>query len=146
MRRLIIQNVSVFDSINRKLLQPQTVVIEQDKFSWIGLNDSYEKQESDLVIDGTNKFLFPGMLDCHVHLLIGHEFVTAPYESAFRTKDGEKILAGLRNAQKYLVAGFTTIRDCGGPEYASPSIRDSIASGMHYGPRMLVAEKTIGHI
>ena len=126
-------------------MDPQTVVIENGVFSWIGVDASFSKADSDILIDGKNKFLFPGLIDCHVHLLMTHDDIINPYERFYRTKDGEKILTGLKNAQKYLVSGFTTLRDCGaGFQYSTPAIRDSIASKTFVGPRLLVAENTIG--
>ena len=144
MSRTVFQNVKIFDSIHKILTGLQTVIIEGEKFSWIGNDEQYSKQPSDQVIDGKDTFLLPGMFDCHVHLLHGHDFVLTPYETRFRTKDGEKIINGLKNAQKYLVSGYTTLRDCGGNvKYGTPAIRDSIENGVFYGPRLIVAEQTI---
>ena len=124
--------------------EPHTVAIENGLFTWIGADASFSENDSDIIIDGKNKYLFPGLIDCHVHLVASHDEILAPYSTIFRTKDGEKIITGLKNAQKYLVSGFTTIRDCGaGLEYSTPAIRDSIASKTFIGPRLLVAEHTI---
>lgn len=145
MSRVVIQEVKIFDSINKVLKEPQTVIIEGGKFVWIGTNAEYTKQESDELIDGKGKFLLPGMFDCHVHIMMNHDFGFQPYEAMFRTKDGEKIINGLKNAQRYLVRGFTTIRDCGGfLKYSTPAIRDALENNVYYGPRLIVAEQTIG--
>jgi imidazolonepropionase-like amidohydrolase len=144
MGRLVIHNVSYFDAQNKVLIDSQTVIISKNKFSKICNSSDYEKNEEDTIIDGTGKFLFPGLIDCHVHLSFQQEFVTQPYESIFRTKDGEKLLLALKNVQMHLVSGFTTLRDCGSRwKYMMASLRDSITNGTFFGPRLLVSDVPI---
>lgn len=144
MSRLVIKDVTYFDVTNKKLVDGHTIVIEKNKFNRILKKNEFSPKEDDIIINGNGKYLFPGLIDCHVHLSFEQEIVTQPYESFFRTKDGEKLLSALRYSQKYLVSGFTTLRDCGSRwKYMMPALRDSIANGTFYGPRLLVADVAI---
>jgi hypothetical protein len=62
-----ITNVSVFDSVNRQMLPPQSVVIEGDRIQAIG--PSVAVPQGALVVNGQGQFLIPGLIDAHVHLV-----------------------------------------------------------------------------
>lgn len=80
--------------------------------------------------------LLPGLIDCHTHL-IGNPS-PAPYDS-LRETTARAAIEGVANARATLEAGFTTVRDLGGREYADVALRDAIAAGRVPGPRMFVA-------
>ncbi|HIF19299.1 MAG TPA: hypothetical protein EYQ72_02305, partial [Gammaproteobacteria bacterium] len=66
---LIIENITLIDAENPVRLK-QTVLIEDGKIqSIIDPTEIIEEQEnSHTVIDGSGKFLIPGLWDAHVHL------------------------------------------------------------------------------
>jgi len=63
---IAITNVSVFTTAEDSLRSNQTVLIKGDKIAAIGKGISIPKQYQ--IIDGTGKFLIPGLIDSHVHL------------------------------------------------------------------------------
>lgn len=92
------------------------------------------------VVDLRSAFVTPGLIDAHVHLeSVGDE---PHYESAY-ILPGELAIRAVKNARADLMAGFTTVRDCGGTEYISHSIRDGIARGDIEGPRVFSAGRCI---
>lgn len=69
-----ITNVSVIPMDRNTVLKNQTVVIEGDKITAIGPSKSTKAPQGVTVIDGRGKFLIPGLVDSHVHLLSPDQF------------------------------------------------------------------------
>jgi len=88
------------------------------------------------VVDAGNRTVLPGMIDCHVHLLLNWK------NQGFNPMSSPQgVLWGVHNVRTYLDRGFTTIRDAGEGDsaYGQIALRDSIASGLVDGPRMVTA-------
>ncbi len=86
------------------------------------------------VIDLSKATVLPGLFDLHCHFLDDVDGVT-------RGSAADNALSGVRNAEKVLLSGFTTIRNPGGggPNYAGCSVRDAVNRGWFIGPRILIA-------
>lgn len=93
------------------------------------------------VIDTTGMTVMPGLIDCHVHILFSGKPETTA-EFGRRSRD-EILLEGLKNAQKNLEGGITTIRDCGGRDYIEKVIKKAINKGDFDGPTIHIAGKFI---
>lgn len=99
------------------------------------------------VIDLSDRFVLPGLMDAHVHLQ--HE----PSYSRRRTERGDRYppspnapgngAEGAVNAVVYarrtLNAGFTTVRDVGSDDQSVFAVRNAINAGRMIGPRILVS-------
>lgn len=94
-----------------------------------------EETQCDHEVDGTGKFLLPGVIDCHAHstMVCG----TRHMPDFFASSDAELTLDGAINAEKMVRCGITTIRDCGGRHFETLAVRDYINKGKLIGPRML---------
>ena len=94
-----------------------------------------EETQCDHEVDGTGKFLLPGVIDCHAHstMVCG----TRHMPEFFASSDAELTLDGAINAEKMVRCGITTIRDCGGRRFETLAVRDYINKGKLVGPRML---------
>jgi imidazolonepropionase-like amidohydrolase len=100
------------------------------------------------VIDLRDRFVLPGLIDCHVHLrqeragFAGQlgDVTVSPAMLAY-----EAAVA----ARKTLEAGFTTVRNLGDSEGTTLALRDAVAAGMVPGPRIVDAgagiSATAGH-
>ncbi|NHK31325.1 MAG: amidohydrolase family protein [Asgard group archaeon] len=139
--RLVIQSGNVFDSLTGKINKDYTVVIEDKKISWIGKNSSFDKEKNDNVINVSEKFVLPGLVECHVHL--DGSGTTQEEREFMRTKSSMWPYIALANAQKHLMSGFTCVRDCGSfPDFA-PSLRRIFDQGLIAGPRLLVSNRVL---
>ena len=99
---------------------------------------AYQPLPEDTVIDASAHTVMPGLVDCHVHTRSSGEPSERGGDST-QTTVPQFTLRALRNAQKDLEAGFTTIRDLGSMGYIDIALRDAFEKGEYAGPRMRVA-------
>lgn len=117
---LAISNVSVIDVDDGVVVPGQTILIDDGKIVSVSASDTYTGIAAES-IDGTGKFVIPGLIDMHVHT----------------NRDGLPLL---------LEHGVTTIRDMG--THFAPlepnsggqlAMRAEIAAGTLAGPEMFLA-------
>ncbi len=84
----------------------------------------------------------PGLIDAHVHSSMNGEGDHTVKN--VRSTIGALTLYSLKNVQDDLMAGFTTLRDCGASYFTDVAVRNAINAGDFIGPRMLVAGKAMG--
>ena len=98
----------------------------------------------DTVIDLSDHFVLPGLIDCHVHLT--GEFGPRHKLELVEETPTAVALHAARNARVTLEAGFTTVRDLGeigGAGDAIFSLRSAVAKGYVPGPRIFAAGSII---
>jgi len=120
---LVIRHVNVVDVATGRLLADQSVAVAGGKIVRVGPS-SQDRYEARQKLDGTGRFLIPGLWDMHVHFRGGDSLAAA----------NKKSLA------LYLAHGITTVRDCGGD--LTPRIfewRREEAAGTLAGPRIFTS-------
>ena len=117
----------------------QTIVVEDDQIvdvrSGFASADDFDGDVT--VIDLSNKFVLPGLMDMHVHLQ--GELGPKNDRDALRMSDQLKQMRSLHFAMKTLKAGFTTVRDVGSSPQEMYAMRDAIENGWIDGPRIIAA-------
>ena len=93
------------------------------------------------LIDLSDQFVLPGLMDMHVHLT-GELSPTSRTEALFMSTT-MNALRGAHFAAKTLRAGFTTVRDLGAKPEAIFALRDAIKEGYVDGPRVFAAGSAI---
>lgn len=119
---LVLRNVTIVD-IKRNRLEPRRdVVIVGDRIVGIQAGGTARAPKRGRVLDGSDKFLMPGLWDFHVHVF------SAPGEEDFALP-------------LYILSGVTGVRDAGAlrslPE--QQRIAAAIERGERVGPRLVLA-------
>ena len=148
--RTIIRSERLFDGTGAAPRAAE-IVIEGDRIVDVFDGAGTVAGSDDRVLDLGGGTLLPGLIDAHVHIVGSGE----PGDSAFGLGDVVNSIPAvtlncLRNAQRDLAAGFTTVRDAACRYYADISVRDAINRGEHVGPRIwacgLGITSTSGHM
>lgn len=118
------------------------VVIENGRFIAVGQRDTLTlPAQVDETIELDGYTLLPGLMDMHVHLT--SDASVHGYKRLQRSTSRAAI-TGVQKAERTLMAGFTTVRNVGAPNYADVALRDAINDGDVLGPRMFVSGPSIG--
>jgi imidazolonepropionase-like amidohydrolase len=140
----------ILDVRSGKVLTSQVIVVKGNKI--ISVTDvATFKQPTDSVIDLSNYYVLPGLIDCHTHVLLQGDITSEDYDvQILKESVPYRTLRASKSAARSLLNGFTTIRDLGteGAGYADVDIKKAINNGVIPGPRMFVstlAINTTGH-
>jgi len=123
----------------QKPLTHQSVIIQDGKIigvkaGFIGAA-SYGKNAQ--VIDLSNAFVMPGLMDMHVHLQ--GQLGPKNDSETLRMSDADIAMRSVYFAHKTLLAGFTTVRDLGSKPEQMHALRDAINKQYITGPRIISA-------
>lgn len=128
-RKILINNVNIFDGKENKLTKGN-ILIEENLIKAISTDAILTNPEDEIIIiDGKGKYVMPGLIDAHSHLLFESISQTQAmmYDYAFLN------LFAAKAAEKQLLRGFTTVRDLGG---GSLTLAKAIDMGLVVGPRV----------
>lgn len=139
--QILIKNVNIFDGKSDKLVKGQNVLVENNLIKAIG-KKTIATVKGATIIDGGGRTLMPGLIDGHVHVMINGDYGALEH-------DMDIIDIGIRSTvvvKRFLMDGFTTIRDMGGPTFG---LQRNIDSGLIVGPRLYPSgafiSQTSGH-
>jgi len=114
---VVIRNVTVIPMTGAGPAANQSVVIRDGRIAEIGPSAQVSAPDGASVVDGTDKYLIPGLFEMHAH-----------------TSKTRSSALGL-----YVLHGVTTIRDQGSEHAEVLRWRREIRDGSRVGPRMLIA-------
>lgn len=138
--QILITNINVFDGRTDGLAMGQDVLVEGNLIKEIG--DDVEARGDAIVIEGNGRTLMPGLIDGHAHVMINHNFPVVETNMDITDIAYRATLV----AKRFLVDGFTSVRDMGGPTFG---LQRNIDSGVIVGPRMFPSgafiSQTSGH-
>lgn len=136
----VIKAGTLFDSQTGRVSRNAVIVIEGEKIVAVGNSGTAIPKDAE-IIDLSDSFVLPGVMDMHTHVIgnLDTYFFARYFESPHRATIG-----GVVNAKKTLLAGFTTIRNVGAPDYADVALRNAINAGEIPGPRMAVSGPGLG--
>jgi imidazolonepropionase-like amidohydrolase len=104
----------LFDARSASLRTSVTVSVDGDRIT--GVSDGFlPAGPGDSVVDLRGATLLPGFIDLHVHIS-SQQSGAAGYAERFFLNPADLALRATTYARKTLLAGFTTVRDCGAGE------------------------------
>lgn len=128
---------TLFTAQDKQVRHDMAVVIEGEKIVEVLPFAAFSGTDVEL-IDLSDKFVTPGLIDMHAHVVMDGQ--VDPFNEMLYTTHGASTIDGILRAQRDLLAGFTTIRDCGGCRTGDAlAIRDAIRAGKIDGPRMVAS-------
>lgn len=136
--KVLITNVNIFDGKTETLIMGKDVLVEGNLIKRIGKINAPKAA----VIDGGGRTLMPGLIDGHAHVMINAHFDTI--EKDYDITDISYRAKAV--SERFLLDGFTTVRDMGGPAFG---LRRNIDAGLIHGPRIYPSgafiSQTSGH-
>ncbi|MDP6437966.1 MAG: amidohydrolase family protein [Gammaproteobacteria bacterium] len=130
-------------------LAEQSIVVRNDRIEavvdgYIGTDDVEPGRATPEIVDLSDKFVLPGLMDSHVHL---NRATGAYQENAIANAAPDKGPATVNtmvNIRLTLNAGFTAVRDLGSDNESVYAVRDAIDKGAMLGPTILASGPSIG--
>jgi imidazolonepropionase-like amidohydrolase len=120
---------------------PSTIVIRDGRISEV--RDGFvDVPGSQFVVDQRTRFVLPGLIDSHVHLVSDTGGQMGQLEDV-QVEDAALAYNALANAHKTLRAGFTTVRNLGDEHGVTLALRDAIRAGKVVGPNIVDAGRSI---
>jgi len=87
------------------------------------------------VIDLGSVTLLPGLFDMHTHVTVGSN-VHLKGPDPMTASPEDTTIQGVQNARETLLAGFTSIRECGSNDFVDVALKLAIDRGAIIGPRI----------
>jgi imidazolonepropionase-like amidohydrolase len=139
---VLINNVQIFNGKDEKTITGNVLIVNNliSKISTSPI--ATDKSGNTKIIDGKGKFLMPGLIDAHMHMILAASTLS-------QMQNGEVGAAFIRagvEAGNTLNRGFTSVRDLGGPIFG---MKQTIDAGVIPGPRIWpsgpMISQTAGH-
>ena len=117
-----ITNVTIVNTKDGKLQPSQTVVVQGEKIIQVNKYRTKTKvPDSVTVVDGTGKFIMPGLVDGHIHFFQSGGLYTRPdavdLGKVYSYEKDQQWIRDNHNdiMRRYLACGITSVADVGGP-------------------------------
>lgn len=142
----LLKNVTIIDVVGREMLPGRTVRVRDGVIEKIG--EGALTFSGPASFDAAGCYLMPGIIDAHVHLT--WDGGSDPLRTMKDDGPFMSLARGIRNAQKSLAAGVTSVRDLGSADDIAVEISRSFAGGLLFGPAVAAAGRIVqprdGHV
>jgi imidazolonepropionase-like amidohydrolase len=132
-----------FDARTGKMIDNQMIIVQNGRIKEVGSNLKINK--TDTIIDLSNSWVLPGLMDCHVHITSNQEYRNRKgSDIAVKESNALRAIRGSVVAKQFLDNGFTTIKEIGNDaNYATSDIIKAIKNGWIEGPTIIYSGKII---
>jgi imidazolonepropionase-like amidohydrolase len=146
-KTILIKCGKLLDTKTGMVSEKQNVLIKGNQIVSI----SSSSVAADSIIDLSNYFVMPGLIDCHTHVVLQGDITSEDYDvQVLKESIPYRAIRGTKSVERALLNGFTTIRDLGteGAGFTDVDLKKAVNKGVINGPRMWVstlAINTTGH-
>jgi imidazolonepropionase-like amidohydrolase len=140
----VLHAAKLWDGTGAPPITDAVVVVTGDRITAVGPAAKVTVPAGAQRLDLGSATLLPGFIDAHVHL-IGRP-LSDPGADLETVKDYQSYgaILGVANARKTLLAGFTSVRNVGAPNFDDMALRQAIDADAVPGPRMEAAGHATG--
>lgn len=129
----LIHNGTLIDGNGGEPVENAAVLIKDRTILDIGDEDSVKVPDGEIKrLDAQGGFILPGFVDCHVHMM----FNGFRFENPLYTPLSLYFYEAVRNLEKTLETGVTTVRDAGMADYG---VKKAVEEGLINGPRLQIS-------
>lgn len=129
----LIHNGTLIDGNGGEPVENAAVLIKDRTILDIGDEDSVKVPDGEIKrLDAQGGFILPGFIDCHVHMM----FNGFRFENPLYTPLSLYFYEAVRNLEKTLKTGVTTVRDAGMADYG---VKMAVEEGLISGPRLQIS-------
>jgi len=141
---IAIKAARLIDGTGKPAITNPVILVTDNMITAVGKAGSVNVPTGATVIDLGDATLLPGFIDSHTHVI--GRILGDPDGGTAAVKDYDSFgaIIGTRNAYNLLMAGFTTIRNVGAPNFDDMALRKAINEGWVIGPRIQTAGHAIG--
>lgn len=138
-QRTLIHCGNLINGKTKEIQTQVTIVVEGNKI--LSVDKGFTKPgKEDKLIDLSKKTVMPGLIDMHVH--IESETSKDAVVKRYTQNEADIAFQSTIYARKNLMAGFTTVRDCGGTG-VNIALRNAVNAGTIVGPRIFTTGKGV---
>jgi imidazolonepropionase-like amidohydrolase len=138
--QILFKNVNIFDGKSSKLISGKDVLVEGELIKAIGSGASAGPNVH--IIDGGGRTLMPGLIDGHAHVMINQNFNVVETNMDLTDMSFNAAIV----MKRFLMDGFTTVRDMGGPTFGlARAIDQGRVIGSRLYPSGAFLSQTSGH-
>jgi imidazolonepropionase-like amidohydrolase len=139
-QQTLFTNVNVFDGTSKALTKGVDVLVTGNLIGKIG--KGLAAGEGATVINGDGRTLMPGLIDGHAHVMINQNFGTVETNLDLTDISYNATIV----MKRFLMDGFTTVRDMGGPAFGlARAIDQGRVVGSRLYPSGSFISQTSGH-
>lgn len=135
MKQYIFRNFDMLDPTRDEVLGGHEILVEGRLIREV--SERPVRAADATVIDCGGRTLMPGLIDCHVHVVLSEVFIRQ-LENMPLTLMTARAMTAMR---QMLDRGFTSVRDTGGADWG---LKTAVDEGLVAGPRLFIAGRAIG--
>jgi imidazolonepropionase-like amidohydrolase len=141
---LVLRAARLIDGTGAPAVRNGVVVVRGERIVAVGAEGRVAIPAGARTIDLGDATLLPGFVDAHTH--ITGRVLGDPRRdmAAVRDFEGVEAVLSVPNAERTVMAGFTSIRNVGAPRFDDLALRQAIEEGKVRGPRMQAAGHSLG--
>jgi metallo-beta-lactamase class B len=136
-KKLVLHNATVIDGTGAAPRTNVDVIVQGERIVDV-VPASTSPSADARVIDATGKFVIPGLVDMHAHLLLH------PWNEKGEIEPRYDRAGALEHLKLFLRFGVTTVRDPGAETADAVLLREMVRSGKVAGPRIYTAGRILG--